>query len=65
MRIPQDEQFRRERERFALRFTCEDCALFDPARERCLHGYPSEHHRAARYEDPEADLLYCKDFDLA
>ncbi len=64
MRIPQDERFRRERERFQLRFTCEDCALFVPSKQACLHGYPSEQHRAARYEDPSADLLYCKDFEL-
>ena len=64
MRIPQDERFRQEWERFALRFCCEDCALFDPERQRCVHSYPVWQHRRARYRDPEADLLFCKDFEL-
>ena len=64
MIIEQDERFRQERARFRLRFNCEDCALFDPNTERCAHGYPVENHRAARYEDPEARLLFCKDFEL-
>ena len=64
MRIPQDERFRREREQFRLCFCCEDCALFDPSAERCVHGYPCWQHREARYRDPEADLLFCKDFEL-
>jgi hypothetical protein len=65
MIIEQDERFREERRRYRLRFTCEDCALFDEARERCAHGYPTERHRAARYADPTARILFCKEFDLA
>lgn len=65
MIIEQDERFRREREKYRLRFNCEDCALFDPRTERCAHGYPVHKHRAARYEDPDANLLFCKEFDLA
>ena len=65
MIIPQDALFRRERERFALRFTCEDCALFDARDASCAHGYPTEPHRAARYDDPDAPVIFCKDFDLA
>lgn len=64
MKLPQDERFRRERARFALRFTCEDCCHFDEPKERCTHGYPTEGHRAAWYEDPAAELLFCKDFTL-
>jgi hypothetical protein len=56
--------FREERARFALRFTCEDCALFDPEHASCAHGYPTEEHRAARYEQPGVDLVFCKDFEL-
>lgn len=64
MKLPQDERFRRERARFNLRFTCEDCCHFDPSAQRCCHGYPTHGHRAARYDDPAAELLFCKDFTL-
>lgn len=64
MIIEQDERFRRERARYRLRFTCEDCALFDPQTERCAHGFPTERHRTARYDDPDARLLFCKEFEL-
>jgi hypothetical protein len=64
MRVPQDERFRQEREKFALRFNCEDCCHFVEASAKCLHGYPTDGHRAARYDDPTAELLFCKDFTL-
>lgn len=64
MKIPQDARFRQERERFALRFTCEHCALFDEQRERCAHGYPVTEHRAARYTDEAALVVFCKHFEL-
>lgn len=63
MKIEQDEQFRRQTERFRLKWNCEDCALFDPERG-CAHGFPTERHRRARYRDPFASLLFCKDFEL-
>jgi hypothetical protein len=55
-----------QRARFALRFTCEHCVHFQAEHERCTHGYPTEVHRAARYEQAaeETDLVFCKDFDL-
>lgn len=65
MKILQDEAFRAERERFALRFTCEDCALWDPATDRCAHGFPTHEHRATRYDDPHASVVFCKEFELA
>ncbi len=64
MEIPQDARFRDERERFALRFTCEDCEHFVPLAQRCSHGFPVERHLRQRYENPEASLLFCKDFAL-
>jgi hypothetical protein len=63
MEVAQDERFRQERERFALRWNCEDCALYD-ARRGCAHGFPTQRHRRSRYDDPEAALLFCKDFEL-
>ena len=64
MKLPQDARFRRERGEYSLRFTCEDCALFDDVRERCAHGYPTDDHRAARYVDPGTPVVFCKDFEL-
>jgi hypothetical protein len=65
VKIEQDERFREERERFALRFTCEHCALFDEQRESCAHGYPTAEHRLARYADRHALVVFCKHFELA
>ncbi|HEY8429927.1 MAG TPA: hypothetical protein VIL20_16205 [Sandaracinaceae bacterium] len=63
MRGAQDARFREERSRLGFRFTCEDCAFFDPAAESCSHGYPTGEHRAARYEDPSAGLVFCKEWE--
>ena len=64
MRIAQDAAFRRERERFTLRFTCEHCSLYDPEAAGCAHGYPTVEHRDARYASPNAVLVFCKEFEL-
>jgi hypothetical protein len=64
MRVPRTEEFDEEALRFAFRFTCEACAHFDHRTERCRHDYPSEMHRARFYADREADLLFCKEFEL-
>jgi len=65
VRIPPTPRFHAERAHFALRFTCEDCAMWDPDREQCAHGYPPEDHRHARYDRPDVELVFCKDFQLA
>ena len=64
MRLPQDDRFREERARLRLSFTCEDCALWDDARDACAHGYPTREHRRP---EPGADreVVFCKDFELA
>ena len=64
MKIPQDERFRVERARFALRFCCESCANFDAPGQRCALEYPTDEHRRAYYESPDAPIVFCKDFDL-
>jgi hypothetical protein len=64
VKIPQDERFRAERARHALRFTCEDCAMWDPDRDACAHGYPTREHRLPRYRDAGTDVVFCKDWDL-
>jgi hypothetical protein len=65
VKIVQDERFRQQRQEFKLRFTCEHCALFDEQRESCAHGYPTTEHREARYTDPDAQVVFCKHFELA
>mgnify|MGYP000456080803 CR=1 FL=1 len=92
MIIPQDQLFRDERERYQLRWNCENCAHFAPngladpgvpttedategegaaagddAEKKppvCVHGFPIQRHRRARYDDPEAELLFCKEHVL-
>jgi hypothetical protein len=64
VRLPQPPDFASQRQRLALRFTCEDCALFDPEREACAHGFPTEEHRQRYYDRPGAELVFCKDFEL-
>ena len=63
MKVEQDARFREQRAKYTLRWTCEDCALFAPD-AGCALGYPTHRLRASRYEDPSADLLFCKDFEL-
>lgn len=65
MRIAQDARFREQRALHVFCFTCEDCAMFDPTSEACAHGYPTGEHRAARYEDPGARLVFCKEWESA
>ncbi|MGD8860736.1 MAG: hypothetical protein PVI30_12060 [Myxococcales bacterium] len=64
MKVPQDARFRRQRARYHLRFTCEHCALFERAAGTCAHGFPTDEHRDAYYESPEAPIVFCKDFEL-
>lgn len=64
MKLVQDQGFRVQRAHFALRFTCEHCALFDPELETCSHGFPTDEHRLAFYEAHDAPLVFCKDFEL-
>jgi hypothetical protein len=58
-----DERLRREAERFALRFSCEHCAHFDVARQRCANGYPTEAHRGVDLGS-RTELVFCKEFEL-
>ena len=56
--------FREQRATYALRFTCEHCSYFDELRETCSHGYPNRAHRQAQYDGTDAELVFCKDFEL-
>lgn len=64
MKLPQHAGFAAECERFALRFTCEHCALFDPELDLCSHGFPTEEHRLRYYARRDVPIVLCKDFEL-
>jgi hypothetical protein len=60
--IERDDRLDEEAARFGLVRHCEDCALFDDAREACAHGYPTAPHR----KSGDARLVvFCKDFEAA
>ncbi len=65
MKLPVDDRFRDEERTFGLVRSCEDCALWDDARDRCAHGYPTREHRRAATDGPDAALVFCKDFEAA
>ena len=59
-----DDRLAEEVDRFSLVFTCERCASFDEPSRRCSLGYPNEMHRQ-RPLAVGAELVFCKEFDLA
>jgi hypothetical protein len=63
LKIPRDPTFEAEERTFDLRWSCEDCALFDADRERCAHGFPTQEHRRAHNATTPL-LVFCKDFEL-
>jgi hypothetical protein len=64
LKFPPSERFEQERRRFALEFTCEQCAHFDPPSSGCAHSYPNGEHLGAGRRDRDADLVFCKEFEL-
>jgi len=63
VQLPWTAQFDAEREVYALRFCCEDCAHFDARSERCRHEWPNQSHRRDPPERPSL-LDFCKEFEL-
>lgn len=63
MRFPSTQGFLEESRRYALCFTCEGCAHFDPTSTGCVHGYPVDDH--LQENQGKAELVFCKDFELA
>lgn len=59
-----DEELVEQARRFALCFTCETCAHFEPEAQRCGNGYPTEPHRAIALERVN-ELSFCKEYELA
>lgn len=63
MIVPIDALLRREAEAHRFVWSCERCAHFDEESPRCTLGFPHEPHRHAAWD--EADLAFCKSFELA
>jgi len=57
VRLRLEPEFREQWRRLDFRFCCEDCTFLDRTRDRCVHGWPAEEHRLARYEDLERGEL--------
>jgi hypothetical protein len=64
VRLPWTSEFDAERDAFALRFCCEDCAHFDPSDERCRHEWPNATHRAGDVAERPGMVDFCKEFEL-
>jgi len=58
-----DARLRSEAKRFALRYTCEDCAHFVAERGACANGYPTRAHLGVELEAADS-LEFCKEFEL-
>ena len=66
MRTYVDQRFLEERERFALRATCERCQHFVTATETCSLDFPAAPHLDrvhARAQVGDA-IFFCKHFEL-
>lgn len=63
MKTRVDSRLRLEAAKYELRFTCPDCAHFDPDEERCAEGYPTDEHRDTQLLGEE--ILFCKLFEGA
>jgi hypothetical protein len=59
MKVEQDERFREQRERFGLKWNCEDCVLFDPD-IGCAHGFPTHRHLFRNLEIHSHQILACR-----
>lgn len=59
-----DARLRQEAERFALRFGCEACVVFDPDTRKCAHGYPNRDHLGVDLTKVE-QIVFCKEFEVA
>ncbi|GMV41504.1 MAG: hypothetical protein AMXMBFR64_32200 [Myxococcales bacterium] len=63
---PVNTRFRLERDRYDLRYRCEDCEHYDPVGDRCSQGWPKEHFGDGphRCRDADGAFVFCKYFEL-
>jgi hypothetical protein len=64
VRFRLSKEFLEERTKFVLVHTCEYCVHFNPGKVSCVHGYPVDDHVTASLERDEAELVFCKEFEL-
>jgi hypothetical protein len=64
MKVAWSAQFVTERAALRLRHCCEDCAVFVADEQRCAHGWPNATHRRAYYDSGQAEIDFCKEFEL-
>lgn len=64
VRLPIDPRFIAEAQRFALRFTCEDCLRYDKDSGACAHEWPNQEHLRITWESPPREVVFCKEFEL-
>ena len=65
MRTPVTLELLAEVRAFGLRWACEHCAHFDPARGEagaCGNAWPMTEHREARLREG-GELAFCKEFE--
>jgi len=64
VQLPWTSDFDEERDRYALRFACEDCAHFEARTGCCRHEWPNESHRQEAARLALRVLDFCKEFEL-
>ena len=64
MKLRLTPRFEEEARAFCLKRHCDDCAMFDPGPEACVHGFPTTEHRLAGENETKL-VVFCKDFELA
>jgi hypothetical protein len=66
MRVVSTPQFWREAREFSFRFCCEDCRYFNRNEASCRHFWPAAEHLREYYAtETAAELVFCKEFELA
>jgi len=63
MHSPVDARFVEEVRKYRLRFSCPDCAHFQPETRTCSNGYPVEPHLITDLA-PGSVVIFCKSFEL-
>jgi hypothetical protein len=65
MYITMNEQYRKEKEQFSLKDTCEDCSHYCAERNLCAMLYPVKPHLTETFNEAEEGerIYFCKMFE--
>ena len=59
------ERFKKERERYNLKYRCYDCVHFVPDTQECSLGYPNKNLlQSERYLDNTGQFVFCRYFEV-